>query len=224
VQRFEWDFDMPETPFWKDIDFRVARNFCTCYDPDQLHKIPFSDYASLPVSGRLRFLLGQIQSLMTARISAVAPEAPHLADPVAWRRLLLCISTLYKFLDMPEEEAATIHAVLTITEGDARVPWLNMSADLEMRNGNFAAAESMALAVLPWMQRHEKLGMNSPQALGTTRTIIRCMWKQGGSKVEDARRLVAETDALIDDMGNGKFSKYQDEERQMLRDLVDELG
>jgi len=77
--------------------------------------------------------------------------------------------------------------------------------------------------VLPFLQTAERLGKDSPQALGTTRTIIEAPWKQGGNKVMKAHRLAEETGELMEAMGTSKFAKYQEEERQMLRDLVAQL-
>ncbi|KUI58285.1 hypothetical protein VP1G_05622 [Cytospora mali] len=221
--KFEWDFDIPDTPFWKDIELTVARNFITCYRPQELEMVSFDEHSNLPVADRLQVLLAELQSLLSAREAAVAPQALHAAQPDEWRRLLLGIQTMQKLLGLSSDEAQTIRTILATTEGDARVPWLNMLSDMDLRNGDFAEAEVLAREVLPWMQQHEKLGVDSPQALGTTRILIKAMWKQGGDKEAEARRLAAETMALIERMGQSKFGKYQDEERQMLRDLVDDL-
>lgn len=139
----------------------------------------------------------------------------------AWINLLLGIATVQKFLGMPGEEEETISTLIATTEGRIQVSWLNMMASLSLRNGNFASAEDAARQVLPVMQTHEKCGVDSPQAFGTTRTIIAAMWKQG--KAEEVKQLIGETFALIDGMGNSKFAKYQDEEREMLQDLVGKL-
>lgn len=215
--KFEWDFDVPDTPFWQDIDFRVARNFLTCYKANELENIEFD--ATLSTEQRLQFLLSQLQSRLSACQAAVAPEKLHTAEVVTWQRLLLAIETLQKFLGLFEEEAETIRTMLSATEGDARIPWLNMLADLDIRNGNFVEAEVLAREVLPWMQNHVKLGIDSPQAFGTTRTLIHCLWKQGGDKKEEAQSLFNTTFGLIDSMADSKFAKYQDEERQMLLEL-----
>lgn len=221
--KFEWDFDVPDTPFWKGLEFTVARNFITCYQPQELQSVSFDEHATLPVSDRLHFLLSELHTLLSVREAAAAPQSLHIAHPDQWRRLQLGIETMQKFLGLSIDEAQTIRNVLKSTEGDARVPWLNMLADLDLRTGFFAEAEVLAREVLPWMQKHEKLGFDSPQAFGTTRMLIKSMWKQGGDKEQEARRLVAETETLIGDMRKGKFGKYQDEERKMLRDLVAEL-
>lgn len=57
------------------------------------------------------------------------------------------------------------------------------------------------------MQEHEKLGFDSPQALGTTRMLIETLRKQGGDKEREARRLVMETEMLIDGIGEGRPGK-----------------
>ncbi|CAN8104249.1 unnamed protein product [Discula destructiva] len=200
----------------KTWDFRVARNFLTCYSALELEKITFD--ATLSEADRLQFLLSELQSRLNTRKTAAAPESLHVADPVAWRRLLLGIETMQKFLGLTEDEAETIHTMLSTTEGDARVPWQTMLAGLEIRNGNFAEAEMLAREALPWMQTRASLGLDSPQALGTTRLLIESLWKQEG-KQQEARSLIEETSALIEGMTGSKFVKYQDEERQMLYDL-----
>ena len=219
--KFEWDFDVPDTPFWKDMEFTVARNFSACYEPDELEKMEFDDTLSIP--DRLRYLLSQLQSSVSSREAAAAPQKLHVANPTAWRELLLGIVTIQKFLGLPKEEEETLRTLLETTEGRVRFSWLNMMSDLSLRNGNFASAEAAAREVLPVWQTHEKCGPDSPQAFGTTRTIIASTWKQGGAKEDEARRLIEETFALIGGMGESKFVKYQEEEREMLQDLKERL-
>lgn len=221
--KFEWDFDVPNTPFWQGMDFRVARNFLVCYIPDELEAVPFD--AALSIPDRLSFLLDYLQSRLAAREATAAPQPLHVNDPDEWRRVLLGIQTMQSHLNLTKDEAWTIRRMLeTTTEGfNVRMPWPNMLAALDLKNGDFAGAEKVAREVLPWMQSHEKLGVDSPQAFGTTRTIIEAAWRQGGMKKEEARWLIEETSALIEGMGADKFGKYQDDERQMLQDLTDKL-
>lgn len=219
--KFEWDFEVPDVPFWKGLEFTVARNFLTCYSSEEVEKMHFD--AALSVPDRLRFLLSQLTSSLSAREAAAAPQRLHVADPPAWRRFLLGIQTMQKFLGLSVEEAQTIRKTLDTTEGDARIPWLNMLSDLDLRNGDYAEAETLSQEVLPWMQNHAKLGKDSPQAFGTTRIMIQSKWKQGGSKEDEARELIQATFALIGGMGESQFAKYQDDEREMLQDLQAKL-
>jgi len=217
VPKYEWDFDVPNTPFWKDMEFKVAKNFLNCFQPEEVDKIHFD--ATLSVQDRLRFLLSQLQSRLDAGQAAAAPQELHVAQPEEWFRVLLGIETMQRFLDLPQEEAQTIRLMLATTTGSARFSWLNMLSELTLRNKDYAEAESLAREVLPWIQTHEKMGVDAPQAFGTTKILIECLWKQGGAKRDEARLLLDETFVLIDSMGKSRFSKYQEEEREMLRDL-----
>lgn len=221
--RFEWDFDVPDTPFWKGIDFRVARNFLTCLDSSELEDVPFDQLDGIDAKNRLLFLLSQLQARLSNHEVAAAPSPLYIADPDQWRKFMLAIQTLQNHLDLPQDEAKTIRRVLHTAEGDSRIPWLNMLANLDLKNGDYAEAEELALEVVPWMQAHAKLGVDSPQALGSMRTLIQAAWHQGGAKREEAKRLIRETSDLIEDMGSSKFAKYQEEERQMLQKLKEEL-
>jgi hypothetical protein len=217
--KFEWDYDVPDTPFWRDLPFTSGRNFLTCYNPSELEDMDFDGTLSVPA--KFAFLLSLLEARLATRKAAAAPVLLHVADYPEWSRLMLGIQTMQKYLDAPEQ--AERLRMLETSEGDRRVPWLNMLAEFKLKHGEYAEAERLEREVLPWMQKHEKLGIDSPQALGTTRRIIEALWKQGGSKVDEARRLAEETAELVEAMGPSKFVKYQEEERQMLRDLVAEL-
>lgn len=172
---------------------------------------------------RLEYLLSQVQGKFAAREADVVPEPLHTADFDAWQDLLLAIATCQKFLDRPLDEEQTIATVLEKTNGRTRLAWLGMMADLALRNGNYAASEAAAQEVLPVWRTHEKLGPDSPQALSITRTIIDSKWRQGGTKREEAKRLLEETFGLVEGLSQSKFAKYQDEEREMLLELKKEL-
>ncbi|KAK0388799.1 hypothetical protein NLU13_5042 [Sarocladium strictum] len=221
--RFEWDFDVPDTLFWSGMELTVARNFFSCFRPDELKKMAFEDIESSPMADRLEYLLAQVQRKFDASQAEVAPEPLYAADFDTWRGLLLAIATCQKFLDRPLDEEKTIAKALENIQGRARFSWLGMMASLALRNGNYAAAEAAAQEVLPVWRTHEKLGPDSPQALGMTRTVIEAKWKQGGAKREEAGKLLDETFVLVEGLADSKFAKYQDEEREMLLDLKKQL-
>jgi hypothetical protein len=75
--------------------------------------------------------------------------------------------------------------------------------------------------VLPWMQGHERLGSDSPQALSAMRCITRCVWKQG--RYEDAREWIERCRVIIEGLRGGQFGKYQDDERKQLKIDVEDL-
>lgn len=71
----------------------------------------------------------------------------------------------------------------------------------------------MAKPVLLWMQEHELLGKDSPQALSSMRTIATCIWKQ--ERYKEGGEWMDQYGILVSEMVNGKFQKYQDSEKKM---------
>lgn len=222
--KFAWDIDIPDTPFWKDVDFRVAAGIINLFKGHELEVIPFDANANLKESDKLRFLLSLVQSKLAASEAASEPTKLQIADPVTWGKLMRNLAVLYGHLDLQEEEARIIETVLSTVTGDKRVPWLNILSDLKLRLGQFAEAETLAREILPWMQTQVDLGVDSPQAMGTTRRLIHGLWMQGGDKQDEARKFITELSGLIDGLGSSKFSKYQEEEREMLQELVAKLN
>jgi hypothetical protein len=87
--------------------------------------------------------------------------------------------------------------------------------------GRYGEAECMAREVLPWMQGHEMLGRDSPQALGCMRCLVRSVWKQ--RRYGEAAEWVERARRTIENMWRGRFGKYQDGERKQLEDDVEVL-
>lgn len=219
--RFEWDFDVPDTPFWSDMELTVARNVIGCFRQEELDQMTFDGTLSVP--DRLEYLLSQVEWKFAALEAEAAPEPLYAIDSKAWEDLLLAVATCQKFLNRPIDEEQTVAEVLGKTEGRKRLAWLGMMADLARRNGNHAASETAALEVLPVWRTHEKLGPDSPQALGMTRIIIESKWMQDGTKREEARLMLEETFTLVRGLSKSKFAKYQDDEMTMLLELKDKL-
>ncbi|KAK7063718.1 hypothetical protein R3P38DRAFT_2819952 [Favolaschia claudopus] len=219
--KFSWDYDVPDTPFWRDLPFVAGRNFLTCYTDSEISELNLD--GTLPVPSKLSLLLSHLETRLAQRKAAASPVELHIADPDEWQRLMLGIQTMQSQLKMLPEEAETLRIMLATSQGNSRLSWLNMTAAYKLQIGEYAEAEALERQVLPWMQTSERMGPDSPQALGTTRRIIEAMWKQGGSKVGEARKLAAETAELIEAMGTSKFAKYQDEERQMLQEVLAQL-
>ena len=65
------------------------------------------------------------------------------------------------------------------------------------------------------------LGRTSPQALGNQRMLITTVGRQG--RFDDANKLLAEGYELVEEMGQGRFAKYVDEEREALDEVKKDL-
>lgn len=217
--KFSWDYDVPDTPFWSDLDFTVGRNFLTCFSPSEIQGMHLD--ASLDKPQKLHLLLKLVQERLASREVEVVPESLLSFDFGEWQRLMLAIQTMQNCLGLPEEEETVRIIMKNGRDGKRNISGVNMMARFKEKHGLYSEAEALAREALPVLRGHEMLGVDSPQVLGTTRTLIRCVWKQGLEK--EARKLVNETSDLIERMGHGKFRKYQAEEQIMIRDLVVEL-
>jgi hypothetical protein len=221
--KFSWDYDVPNTPFWSDLQpdstITIARNFLTCFSQSEVEDMNLDD--TLDKDQKLHLLFRLLREKLTARDAEVFPQLLHDVDYSEWQRLMIGIETMQKFLGLPEEEDTLRIIMENGKDGKRNMSGVNMMAGFKEKHGLYSEAETLAQEVLPFMQGHEILGPDSPQTFGTTRTLIRSIWKQ--NREEEARKLVEDTSNLIEKMGDGKFRKYQAEERNMLQNLVVEL-
>ncbi|KAK0730264.1 hypothetical protein B0H67DRAFT_561167 [Lasiosphaeris hirsuta] len=222
--KFSWDYDIPQTPFWDDLPFTTGRNFLQCYTSVEIAQMEpeFFHLTTLTVPEKHQLLLGRSHAALAAREAEAASSSLRDADNKAWHRYMLAIYTSQNELKLPEARY-TLQLMLDNSSGDARVPWLNMMAAYNIDQGDYAQGEKMEREVLPWMQNHPRLGVDSPQALGTMRRIAVAVWKQG--REAEARALITEMEALVEGLSAGpsKFVKYQEDERGELRKVVYEL-
>jgi hypothetical protein len=217
--KYSWDFDVPETPFWSNLEFTVARNFLTCFTSSEVEQMPLDE--SLDNEAKLRLLLSKVQQKLTTREREVAPVILHDLDFSEWQRLMIAIETMQKFLNLPEE-AETIRILMENgKDGKRDMSGVNMMAHYRAKHGPYAEGEMLAREALPFMQNHAMLGPDSPQALGTSRALIACLWK--GGKLDEAKTLLEETVRLVGSMGNGKFGKYQEREKILFQIVETEL-
>jgi len=218
--KFVWDFDVPEGPFWADLEMTVARNFLTCFTPEEQQAMTFD--GTLPKDEKLELLLARSHAKMAQESAAAAPKPLWEADFQKWANLQLSLYTMNLNLDRLDACEAVLREWADRGTTDiARAVTRNMLSTVKEKQGHYAEAEALARGVLPWMQTHERLGVDSPQAFGTTRSIIRAVWKQG--RYAEAEVLVDDYDRLVDNMGDSKFVKYQDDERRYLAELMEQL-
>lgn len=84
--------------------------------------------------------------------------------------------------------------------------------------GDYAGSEKLAREAYSLILGHPSLGKNSPQALGSRRTLIKALANQG--KTAEAKELIDEVEATIDGLAGGKFERYRKEEKQALDEVV----
>lgn len=135
----------------------------------------------------------------------------------------MAIGTMQDFLNDIDGEEDTLQKLLEHGRdgGSRNMSAVYMMAELKLKRGEYAQAEALIREVLPFLLSHKALGVDSPQVLAAKRRLIRALWMMG--RKEEAETLISEVQALVEGMENSQSVKYQDEEREMLRDLVADL-
>ncbi len=87
--KFPWEYAVPETPFWNDLPFTVARNFLCNYTDSEISSLPIDLESSLPKEEKLRILEGLLIDRLIAKDAAAVPKTFYDDDYVMWDWLWL---------------------------------------------------------------------------------------------------------------------------------------
>ncbi|GAB7336045.1 hypothetical protein MBLNU13_g08860t1 [Cladosporium sp. NU13] len=214
--KFEWDYDVPTDGFWTDLDYRLIKGFLQCYTEPEIAEMKFDE--TLSTDDKLTFLLKYLDNTLTNMEGKSRLETGLLlrdADNNAWRTILLGLGTIEYFLGHWEAEERYARERCENGPGGEK----DMSALQELsivmeRQGKYSEGESMAKSVLDWMDELPKLGRESPQAIASACVLAICVWKQGRHREGGA--LLDDCTQRVQAMGEGKFAKYQEAERQLV--------
>lgn len=225
-EKFPWDFDNPDTLFWNDPALAppLPRNFLTCFTADEIQEMNLDASAHLTKEDKLSLLLHLIQTKYKARESGDGASVPLYETAwEEWQRLMTGIIHLQDLSGLREDQEGSLELLIQHgRDGKRNLSGVNMMASFKMEQGEYGDGEIMLREVLPWLQGHEMLGRDSPQALGCMRRLIECLWEEG--KLVEAERLLDEYRALVEAMGDGKFGKYQEAEQKEVEKLVQKFN
>jgi len=218
--KFPWDYDVPNDAFWSSLEYGVARNFLQCYNESEISKMHFDETLSGPE--KLKCLRQYLDNTFEEREEKVAPTPLHNADYHQWHMLKLAMGTMECFLENYDRQEIIAREMSDgAPDKNKRMSALHQLSGIMEKTERYSEAEAMAKEVLPWMQGHELLGRDSPQALSCMRTLASSIWKQkryveGGEWMDRYGR-------MVDDMENGKFGKYKDSERRVYLEARESL-
>jgi hypothetical protein len=132
---------------------------------------------------------------------------------MTWRNILLGLSTIEHLagnFDMEEELARERYE--NGPGGSKDISALQELSVVMEATGRYVRGESMAREGLHWMEGHESLGKESPQAISSACVIATCIWKQ--KRFKEGQEWLDECRARVDSMREGKFAKYWEAERK----------
>ncbi|EON63811.1 hypothetical protein W97_03039 [Coniosporium apollinis CBS 100218] len=219
AKNFSWEYPVPANDFWNPLDFVVGRNFLQCFSADEIARLPLD--STLSKDGKLELLLQLLQEKLFSRDAAAAPQTLYDVDYAAWDKLLLGMCTMQGQLGQSAEAEKTIRSLVDRRKDRTNLSHLHSLSGLLAEQGKHAEAEETEMPVKLWLD--ERLGKDSPQALGSRRIIAKAMWKQGPSRQGEARELLAEVMELIGGMSGGQFAVYQAEQRETTEKMIADL-
>lgn len=216
---FSWEYPVPANEFWNTLGFVTGRSFLQCFSADEIARLPLD--STLSKSGKLELLLKLLREKLSSQDAAAAPQTPYDVNYEAWDKLLLGIYTMQGQLGQSADAEKTIRMLVDRRKDKTNLSHLHSLSGLLDEQGKYAEAEETEEPVKLWLD--ERLGKDSPQALGSRRIIVRAIWKQGPSRRAEAKELFSEVMDLIGGMGGGQFAVYQAEQREITEKMVAEL-
>ncbi|KUJ21228.1 uncharacterized protein LY89DRAFT_681812 [Mollisia scopiformis] len=210
--KFSWDYDIPNDAFWNSIEYSAARNFLQCYKESEISKMHFDNKLSLPAKYKL--MRQYLDKTFKEKEEEVAPAPLLDANYPVWLQLKLAMSTMEYYLeDYNEQERLAREMYECAPNDNKKMSALHQLSGILEKTKRYADAERMAKKVLPWLQGHELLGKDSPQALSCVRTIASSIWKQ--KKYKEGGEWMDQYGMLVGSMKDGKFEKYRDTEMKL---------
>ncbi|OBT67786.1 hypothetical protein VE03_03478 [Pseudogymnoascus sp. 23342-1-I1] len=217
---FSWEYPLPENRFWSGLPFVVGRNFLSNFSAEEIEHLPIDPNSTLGKDKKLELLLDLLKRRLAEKDLAAAPETYYDFDFAGWDKLWLGIFTMQDELGYPEAEQTT-RMMCDRRKNKSNLSHFHTLAGILVAKGEYVEGEEMERKVKYWLE--ERLGKDSPQALGASRIIIKAVWKQGLERRREAEELVDDTRQIIRQMGNGQFGVYQQMERDMFENLVEGL-
>lgn len=226
AKAFTWEEPVPVNNFWDSFVYCTARSFLWNFTDDEYAKLPINPDSSEDQRTKTLLCIELLKEKLEKEEAAASPPGfLHDTDYERWYRIWQGIYTMQDRIELPDAEGTVRMLVATRPEENLEnnvVP-PHMLADCLVKVGKYEEAEQVELPVLAWMDARPHLGKESPQAINARRIIARALWYQGPSRRGEAEALVAEIHAITEGMGEGKFGDYQEEEKKLNQDMLDEI-
>jgi hypothetical protein len=123
---------------------------------------------------KLKYLRDILNETFSEREAETAPTPLHDVDYKSWSYLELGFSTIEHYLENYDKEEVIVREMYgNGPDGTKSMSALHQLSGLMEKTGRYGEAERMVRKVLPLVQEREMLGMDSSQALGCMRCLVR---------------------------------------------------
>lgn len=143
--KFPWDYDVPSSPFWENLEYTTARNFLSCYSASEISDIPFDSNSTLPTPDKLKFLRQYLNTTTKTKEEEVAPTPLYEADFQTWFAFMLALCSVESNLGEVGEQERLCREMMEKapeTERNKRLSAQHQLAGILERSGRYAEAEA----------------------------------------------------------------------------------
>jgi predicted ATPase len=165
-------------------------------------------------------LISFLQDKITT--SGTATEPLYNTDNKAWVKIPMAIGTIYGEIGQLAKQIEICEGLIEKQEDKTNMShqhalaWLlNQRGDA----GDFAKVEEIKRPCTKYMD--ERVGKGSPQSMSSRRIMAKAVWMQG--RIGEAKTLIDELFELIRETRKGKFAVYEESERMMTEEMMEEL-
>lgn len=214
---FHWEYPVPVNDFWDTLKYPSARNFLTCFSTEEVEQMNLEQYGSLSNDKKAEILIKILRERIASKESRERPL--YIIDNALWQKLMMAIGTIYGESDQLDKQIEVAEELVEKRVDKSNVSHLHALGALLAKRGEYRRAEEIERQCTEYMDA--KAGKDSPQSMSSRRIIAKAVWMQG--RQSEAEKLIAEIFDLIEASGSGKFAVYQESERKMTEEMVDEL-
>jgi hypothetical protein len=218
AKAFSWEAPVPVNSFWDAFEYCTARSFLCNFSAEELRQLPIDPDSTDIYQEKAKLLLKLLQTKLAEEESAswsLSGCELFESDYNRWYDLWQAVYAYQNELNLPEAEETVRMLVARNRDKSSEVRPRHMLAEYLVKNGGYKEAEDIEFPVCAWMDARPHLGKESPQAINARRILVRALWGQGQPRRHEAEELLAEIEALVDGMADGKFGVYQQEERRL---------
>jgi len=216
---FPWEYGVPDNDFWNDLDWKIGKNFLTCFTDAEIDAMTPQLKGTLSRTEKIKLLRCLLQDTLAFEERNLAPKSLLEVDVKRWKVLMFAIGDTYRIDGNPTEERKNLEEIIAKSKPASKLAHNHHLASLMVDTGQYAEAVKTEIPVLTLLD--EKLGVDSPQSLGGRRIIASALWKLG--KKEEAENMIEQVWKNIELSAYGQFAAYQEEEKRITQELMSEL-
>ncbi|KAF2094945.1 hypothetical protein NA57DRAFT_80112 [Rhizodiscina lignyota] len=221
-EKFPWEQPTPTGPFWIDISERLSSQFLSIWGTDGLAELPLDPLLSK--EDKILLFRRLLDEKLKQSESTTPPDRMSEDDFRLNRKMHFALMSTYtetKEWAAAHEAGKAMSKAYEARHGRPDLGSLNTMAWTAERMGEYALADTLCLESLPHLKRHDVLGPDSPQVLGTMRLRMLILGKIG--RIVEAKELNKQGYRVIESMKGGKFEKYYEEEIEAMNEIRSQL-